>query len=263
VPTITDADIKAISGAFWAPDRDMFRVLLKATQPMGGDLAELGVFYGASAVLVGSYLQPGETFTVIDLFETPASDDANVEENADQYAGLTQQAFEDNYRRLVGEPPVVIQDFSENIVHHAAHGTHRFVHVDASHLYEHVVKDIDVAKILLKPDGVLVMDDIRAPHTPGVAAAAWQAVTRTGMRPFAISPQKLYATWGDPAPWREALLTWVRAEGLGHEIQRVNDLDLLRIMEDPRDVHPLQKFIPEAAWPAAVKVSKVVRDLRR
>lgn len=149
---VSDADLDGLVGAFYRPDRDMFRVLLEATHEIGGELAELGVLLGQSAVLVGDYLAEGEIFTVIDLFESAAPDSANESENSDSNPGLTRKAFEDNYLRLHPELPVVIQGLSGTIVEHAKHAGHRFVHVDASHLFEHVVEDIVAARILLKPD---------------------------------------------------------------------------------------------------------------
>lgn len=261
MPAITDADIDAIVGHFLQPDRDLFRVLLTATQPLGGDLAELGVLYGASAVLVGESLQDGETFTVVDLFEGDAADDANAVENSDSYPGLDQAAFEDNYRRLHGVLPVVVKDFSERVTDHARHGSHRFVHIDASHLYEHVVKDIEAARVLLKDDGIVVLDDIRQEHTPGVAAAAWQAVTGSGLRPFAITAGKLYATWGDATAWRQAAQDWVVTTDWSHEVQQVNGHDLLRVFRPVvlgQSRHPWKKFVPEVAWPALAGVRRTL-----
>ena len=34
----------------------------------------------------------------------------------------------------------------------------RFLHVDASHLYEHVANDVDAAQDMLQPDGLVVFD---------------------------------------------------------------------------------------------------------
>ena len=42
---INDAAIDAIPGWFYALDRDVFRVLLAASRSLGGDLAELGVYF--------------------------------------------------------------------------------------------------------------------------------------------------------------------------------------------------------------------------
>lgn len=122
---VSDHEIDGIVGAFFEPDRDMFRWLLAATEPLGGDLAEMGVLYGASAVLIGSSLQPGETFTVVDLFGREVCDVQNSVENASSYPLLTRQAFERNYRAIHGDLPVVLEDYSSKIVEHAAPASHR------------------------------------------------------------------------------------------------------------------------------------------
>ena len=194
--------IEEIPGWFRRMDMELFRLLLDSTEEHlgGGDLAELGAYLGKSAALIGCSLQPGETFTVIDLFSAEAASEDNQSENEEQYAELSQEAFEGYYRTVHDELPVVVRAPSQEIVDHAAHGTHRFVHIDASHLYEHVVADIAAARTLLKPDGVVVFDDYRAPHTPGVGAAIWRETTKD-LTPFAVTQNKLYATFGDADQW--------------------------------------------------------------
>ena len=226
----TDSSIDAIPGWFFSTDRKLFRWFLseQIEARMAGDLAELGVYLGKSAVLIGDYLQPGETFTVIDLFESPAGDSHNQGENDNEYAGLTQQAFEANYLRCHPSLPNVVRGFSEEITDHAAIGRHRFVHIDASHLYEHVRGDIAAARQLILEGGIVVFDDIRSEHTPGVAAAVWQAVTAEGLHPLIISEMKLYATWADPTDWRQRLLSWLPTSGLPWEEQPVAGEPIIR-----------------------------------
>jgi predicted O-methyltransferase YrrM len=258
---LTDADVFSIVGAFWAPDLDLFRLLLDETSRNGsGDLAELGVLLGRSAVLIGDSLGPGETFTVVDLFEETADDDANQEENQSSYHGVTQDVFESNYTRVLGSLPVVVKGLSTTIVDKAAHGTHRFVHIDASHLYEHVVADIEVARTLLRPDGVVALDDFRAEHTPGVAAAAWRAADHGGLRPFAVSPRKMYGTWGDPDPYVRRVTDWATGNGLFEETQQVLGHTLVRVGEPPH--HPAKRYLPEVAWPALRWASSLGRRPR-
>lgn len=262
---VTDAELDTIVGNFLPLDRALFRVLLSASgHDLGGDIAELGVMYGMSAALLGGYLSEGETLTVIDLFESGASDPANAAENSASYPGLTRAAFEANYLRFHPSLPQVITGLSEAIVEHAAHSAHRFVHVDASHLYDHVRADIANARVLLKGDGILVLDDFREEHTPGVAAAAWQAVPAQGLRPFLLSRHKLYATWGDPAPWIAAIREWLPGTSYEHEVQRINGLDVLRLFT-PRAAqagrHPWKRLFPEVAWPALAAVRATVGRL--
>jgi hypothetical protein len=75
------------------------------------------------------------------------------------------------------------------------------VHIDASHLYEHVREDIAAARQLLGPDGVVVFGDIRTAHAPGVAAAVWEEVTLGSLNVLVVGEVKLYGTWSDPAKW--------------------------------------------------------------
>ncbi len=227
-----------IPGWFKRMDMELFRLLLDKTEERldGGDLAELGVFLGKSAALMGYALQPGEKFTVVDLFSTPAVEEDNRSENEEQYPELSREAFEGYYRQFHEELPVVIEGLSQSIVDHAAHGTHRFVHIDASHLYEHVMDDIEAARILLKPGGVVVFDDYRTLHAPGVAAAIWRE-TKTDLVPFAVSMNKLYATFGKSDGWQAVVKDWVQERSYWRmEVQQVAGRELVRVRRPSRQV---------------------------
>lgn len=110
----------------------------------------------------------------------------------------------------------------------------RFIHVDGSHLYDHVAADIESARIALDDDGVVVFDDFRSEHTPGVSAAVWQAVTGSGLRPIALSAGKFYGTWADPARYVDHLRLWLPHQDLQWESQSINGHDVLRIGVIPR-----------------------------
>lgn len=258
---ISDEDLNTIPGWFDHTDRALFRALLPASREIcgTGNLVEIGVFMGQSAVLVGDDLGPDETFSVIDLFGSAAADDANEQENQTSYPDLSRQAFEANYLRLHSTLPVVIEDFSERIVEHVPANSSRFVHVDASHLYEHVVKDIASAKTILMEQGIVVFDDYRSAHAPGVAAAVWAAVAERGLHPILLSPGKMYATWGDPEPWRTFIVRdgplWVA------ESQAVAGQDVWVI--NPRHLQPYrwQKYLPPAAVPSAKRARAYLDSL--
>ncbi|MCA1670810.1 MAG: class I SAM-dependent methyltransferase [Actinobacteria bacterium] len=230
--------LSSVPGWFFEADQALFRWFLSEQGRRGqrGDLAELGTYMGKSAILIGGYIQPGETFTVIDLFEDPADDKANQAENARTYEGFSQAAFQRHYLRFHDQLPVVVRGHSATIVEHASVNTHRWVHVDASHLYEHVRADLAAAQRLLQEDGaggVVVCDDIRATHTPGVAAAVWEAVISDGLRPLVITHEKLYGTWSDPEQWLTALRSWLPTSSLSWELQQVAGHSLLRVWKAP------------------------------
>ncbi|MDZ5660792.1 class I SAM-dependent methyltransferase [Nocardioides sp. zg-1308] len=248
---VTDEDLDAIPGWFDAIDRELFRWFLGPGRAISGpgNLAELGVYMGQSAVLLGGFLENGEELTVVDLFESEAGDTANVRENAESYPGLSREAFEANYTRVHPDLPHVLQDFSERIVDHVAPGSCRFVHVDASHLFEHVRHDVVAAEQLLGTAGVVTFDDYRAGHTPGVAAAVWEAVANQGLRPIVLSPNKLYATWGDPTPYLSGIAR--ETPWWTSETQSVAGGELLVLSPVHHESYRWIKYLPPAAVPLA------------
>src|SRR6185437_14903934 len=168
MPIKSFADIR---GWFFWEDTVLFREILGAqTEP--GTLVELGAFLGRSAALMGEYQKVGDRFVVVDLFGAEPEDVANAAENQLAYSTVDPQRFreqfEANYLALHRELPEIVQALSSAVADYVEPGSVRFAHVDASHLYEFVALDLQVMRKLLHPDGVVVFDDYRAVHTPGV-----------------------------------------------------------------------------------------------
>ncbi|MFG2359633.1 class I SAM-dependent methyltransferase [Streptomyces sp. NPDC048521] len=241
-----------VPGWFPVLDQLLFDWLLNRQEAAGvrGDLLEIGVYMGKSAIFIGRHRRPGEKYTVCDLFEGDAPDDANRAESTKSYSALTRRVFEENYRAFHDELPRVLQGPSSLVPSEVASRSCRFVHIDGSHLYEHVRDDIGAAHDLLLPDGVVVLDDFRSEHTPGVSIAAWEAVLNRGLRPLCLSTQKLYATWGDPEPVQEELLAMVRErsdchlsvqEAAGHRIVRLKSRGM------PAPAFPPSRYAEAAA----------------
>ncbi|WP_405647706.1 class I SAM-dependent methyltransferase [Streptomyces sp. NBC_00019] len=259
----------------WFPplDQVLFTWFLdrQRTRGLTGDLLELGAYMGKSAILLGRHLEEGERFTVCDLFGGDAPDGANKAETAKSYASLTRQAFERNYLSFHDTLPRVIEAPSSVISSEVAAGSCRFVHIDASHLYEHVRDDIGAAREILLPEGVVVLDDFRSEHTPGVSVAAWEAVLNRGLRPICLSTQKLYGTWGDPSSVQEELLEMLRGRadcGLsvqhaaGHRLVRARSAGV-RGPEFPKSRHyvaPPVEPVP-ASEPRRSSARRIAVDL--
>jgi hypothetical protein len=148
-------------------------------------------------------------------------------------------------------------------------GTCRFVHIDASHLYEHVRDDIGAARELLLPEGIVVLDDFRSEHTPGVSVATWEAVLNRGLRPICLSTQKLYGTWGDPQPVQEELLAMLEERtDIGLSVQDAAGHRLVRTrankgMQAPPFPHSKHYTPPEPPKPAAAPGASSVPARRR
>ncbi|MGW0910603.1 class I SAM-dependent methyltransferase [Streptomyces sp. NPDC002784] len=261
---VLPGELGDVPGWFPPLDQTLFTWFLERQESLGlrGDLLELGAYLGKSAILLGRHLRPGETFTVCDLFESDAPDGANQAEASKSYASLTRQAFERNYLSFHDTLPRVIQGPTSVITGEVGAGTCRFVHIDASHLYEHVYDDIGAARELLVPDGIVVVDDFRSEHTPGVSVAAWEAVLNRGLRPVCLSTQKLYGTWGEPAAVQEELLSAFRGrEDCGLSVQHAAGHRLVRVRshgmrppEFPRSRH--------YAGPVSARTSRRSRSRR-
>ncbi|MET9881969.1 class I SAM-dependent methyltransferase [Streptomyces sp. NPDC006430] len=247
-----------VKGWFSVCDQVLFDWFLtrgNRAEEKAGDLLELGAYMGKSAIFLGGYLQEGEEFTVCDLFDSPAPDDSNLAEMQGSYPTLTRRGFETNYLAFREELPTVIQAPTFVVADQVRPASCRFIHVDASHLYEHVAQDIESSRLVAAPGAVVVFDDYRAAHCPGVAAAVWGAVATGELHLICVSASKLYATWDDPAPWQAELLTWLEGRtDLWHGVDLVAGQTLVRIGDEgavpPALPEPLHPAAPSVAAPA-------------
>lgn len=191
-----------VPGWFHLADRLLFDVVDEAQRSLGytGDLLEIGVFRGCSAILLGYMVADGEELTVCDLFGAPAPNDWSARENATFYAGLTQAAFEENYLRFHARLPRVSAGSSALLRGRCEERAYRFLHIDGSHVYADVMDDLLLTRDLARSsDAVVVVDDFLSGHTPGVWAATWECVFRHDLIPIIASGSKLYASWGSPS----------------------------------------------------------------
>ncbi|CAM5236644.1 hypothetical protein SXANM310S_04582 [Streptomyces xanthochromogenes] len=232
-PVASPAGFSDVKGWFWPADQLLFDWFLKRQDRVpeqNGDLLELGAYLGKSAIFIGGYLRPGEEFTVCDLFDSPAPDDPNSAEMGRSYSTLTRRGFEANYLAFHEQLPTVVQAPTSVIGSRLDAGSCRFIHIDASHLYEHVHGDIVAARELAAPDAIVAFDDFRAEHCPGVAAAVWGAVATMELKLICITGTKAYGTWGDPEPARAELLDWLAPRtDLWHGVEEVAGAPLIRI----------------------------------
>ncbi|MET8690207.1 class I SAM-dependent methyltransferase [Streptomyces sp. NPDC004732] len=224
------AGLEDVPGWFWPLDQRLFAWFLGegAADTPPGDLLEMGCYLGKSTVVMGQFLRPEEKMTVCDLF---GADDGYTKEATKAFyqKSLTRRAFEANYTAFHDVLPELVEGRTDMLPELIDDGSCRFIHIDASHMYDDVRDDILTARNALREDGILVLDDYRTEHTPGVAAATWEAVFRHGLRPVMLSSNKLYGTWGDPEPQRTALLEALHAmPNCAPEIQHIDGLDVLR-----------------------------------
>ncbi|MEM6107863.1 class I SAM-dependent methyltransferase [Mycobacterium sp. 050272] len=229
----------SVPGAFWDIDFLLFDQIfsMQLHHDIRGDLLEIGALYGKSAIVLGCHARLEEKVIICDIFNDTEGDIENIAENAQTYGGLSRKKFEENYSQWVARPPVVLAELSEHLIDRVEAKTLRFVHIDGSHLYNVVCRDIADTRGLMTDNGVVVMDDFRAIHTPGVAAAVWEAVSNHGLIPICISEQKFYGAWNPDTArsTREYLTRWLASQGeaVNYGIQDVAGTSLLIIQNPP------------------------------
>ena len=75
-----------------------------------------------------------------------------------------------------------------------------------------------------------------------MAAAFWGAL-RDGLAPFALSPVKAYATFGDPEPWYAAVAAWAPGSRWQHETHRIADRPVCRLSWEPSAIAPAPRSL--------------------
>lgn len=203
-------DMHRIKGWLSPVDAELLRALAGvqdgAGVESGSGLAEIGVYHGRSAILLGHLARPGERVWMCDLFDAPGAAEDRL--SATYYGGATVESFLGRWHRYHADEPTVVVGSSRQLAAELPMGELRLVHVDAGHEFDDVVTDLEVARESLAPHGVVVIDDWRTEHSPGVGAAAWRAVYTQGLGVLALTEAKMYASWGGAslrAPLHEAV----------------------------------------------------------
>lgn len=231
-PSIDMDRLRDVPGWFTPLDQALFGWCLdwQSSQGLSGDLVELGVYKGKSAILLGAYLRESETLIACDLFGRPASD-TDIGPGASQFYRdrLCRQDFETNYRRFFEELPRIVEAPSSTILTYVEPGSSRFVHIDAAHRFSNVLQDVASARTMLCEHGIVVLDDYRTAHTPGVAAAVWESVLHGGLVPLCVSEAKFYGTFSASDHIRQSLTRWLVARKLPHDVHDIDGRPLIRV----------------------------------
>ena len=204
--------IETIPGWFYSDDVALFRKLNELQQDSGltGDLLEIGVFEGKSAILLGYFLAQGERLVLCDNFQ--------------QGEGVRER-LETRWRAYHDQLPEILMHSSTRLDAEKLGKTFRLIHIDGSHDYAMVKSDIQLARETIKDGGIIIFDDYMHTGFPGVAAAVWEEITSGGLTPFVLTQMKLYASYQHPA-WFGQLLEWCYYEAWDHRFART-EVDIL------------------------------------
>ena len=155
-------------------------------------ILEIGTFEGKSAAFISNYLLAEERFVVCDIFSLK-SDELNDVENARSYPNFGLEIFKSNMERFARATPEIIVSDSARLESSELGENFRFIHLDGSHMYNHISKDLELAIQIIDPEnGLIAIDDFRAAHTPGVSAAIWMQIANKRLILIVITGTKMY-----------------------------------------------------------------------
>ena len=170
----------------------------QAKSKLTGDILEVGCYKGKMSLVLSKHIcsSLGESLVLCDIFDEIASDRNNYDEIKKSYTYVNKNEVKE---LILGERPGIrlelLQGESKDTLNHfiISKRVFRFIHIDASHLYNNVKIDIERSfEIIESSKGVVSIDDYRSIHTPGVAMALWESIRKFNFKILLLSPAKIY-----------------------------------------------------------------------
>jgi hypothetical protein len=154
-----------------------------------GDVLEIGVYHGKSAILLASFPGEGRSFVAVDLFDNLQSFDADV-----VGALGMKEAFFENLRAYHGTTTSTraIAASSASLTASDLRGDFTFCHIDGDHSQNGTYADFDLCYQVVRPGGIIAVDDYFNQLFPGVAEGGfrWNLDHPGALVPVAIGYNK-------------------------------------------------------------------------
>jgi Methyltransferase domain len=164
---------------------------IQAAHGFKGSVAEIGVHMGRLFILLRLLAGPDERALALDVFQ-------DQQLNTDGSGAGDENRFRENVERWASMDNVeVIQASSMNVTASeivSKVGPCRLFSIDGGHTAECTLNDLRLAEHAVTGFGVVILDDYFNPSWPDVStgAARFFADSSTSLRPFAITPNKVY-----------------------------------------------------------------------
>jgi hypothetical protein len=222
----------SIPGWFTKSDQKVFSIFLNEHR-QSGDLLEIGVYRGKSAVFIANFLRPDEVFHVCDIFEMDINESENRDEVSKSYEGLNLKNFKSTFLSFHKTLPEIHVCNSKDLSAKLIQNDFRFIHIDGSHLYDYVKNDLAFASLRIREsDGIIAMDDFRSAHTPGVAAAMWEIILGGSLVPVVITGTKAYLAHPNNILDYRSISKSLERSGLETEILKIRNHSFIRVIDN-------------------------------
>ena len=150
---------KEVEGWFYPKDIIIIYGILNELQKPIGDICEIGVAYGKSAIMISQF-KGDNNFYLYDIFPEEAR--VIAEKNISKFGNGNNLIW-----RLEDTTELSSDDvFFQNSL--------RFLHIDGCHEHSAVLSDLMLFSNKMKDDGIIVLDDFQDQEYPGVNSAAFQ-----------------------------------------------------------------------------------------
>jgi hypothetical protein len=181
-------ETRHVEGWFFPVDAYLFAFLdeIQKREGIRGNLFEIGVHHGKTALFLARAAAEGETLGVCDVFE-------QQELNRDASGEGSRELF---LRNMQGFPVRVFAKESGALTAEDTTTRCRFFHIDGGHRAEDVAADLATAERAMLDDGIVAVDDLFNPNWPGVSEGFYrfQAARPDAFAPILIGGNKVLFT---------------------------------------------------------------------
>jgi len=154
---------KEVPGWFYPIDVIiLYGILSEIQKDLKGDVCEIGVAYGKSAITVSNFKQPTDNLYLYDIFSDETKNIA--EENIRRFG-----KNENLHWRIKDTTDLRFNDFD-------FHNALKFLHIDGCHEHFAVLNDLTLFSGKMDEMGVIVIDDFSDYEYPGVNSAVCEFI---------------------------------------------------------------------------------------
>jgi hypothetical protein len=212
---------KEVEGWFYPKDIIIIYGILNELQKPIGDICEIGVAYGKSAIMISQF-KNDNNFYLYDIFTEEAR--VIAERNITKFGDGNNLIW-----RLQDTTELTTDDieFENNL---------RFLHIDGCHEHSAVLSDLMLFSNKMKDDGVIAIDDFQDQEFPGVNSAAFEfslsKANYKNWRVFAIGDNKAYMCQKKYAQqYQKALVDYIEKAKVEYDVPFAMHLGLREVLD--------------------------------
>lgn len=136
-----------------------------------GPVAEIGTFEGRFFIAMAHALAPGEVALGIDLFDWPNP------EVLDRFEANCRRHGIDPARKITWKTDSRTMQ-PQDLLAKVGHKPLRFFHIDGEHSRDALTRDLDRARAVMAPEGIILLDDMLHPGYPTLMVAVHEWLAR-------------------------------------------------------------------------------------